>query len=199
MRDSDERREKRKRTIIGVIIAAVMILSTFGFVLNYAGDNAGHSEEYKGIKFEQSGNTVVAKINGKLMSFNYFPSQLEYINVSSKTASLLSSTPTFFVTSDPQDVFAESIDMVSLYLTTALPEVKDVYPVAAFTNSTGFVRPEISCLNATDNVPVVHIFRSNTTSISGEGGCISVAAQSAQDVLRIGEKLTLVILGVTDG
>lgn len=197
MQRDDERREKRNKTIIGVFIAGIMVLSTFGFVLNYAMDN-GHVEKVNGIKFQQSGQQVLAVINGKTVGFNYFPSQVQHIPVDARAASLLASTPTFYFTSDPGDPFAKEIDNVAFSMSAVLPELKEIYPVLGFTNTTGFDRPGVDCTNATDTVPVLYMHYGPSTGINVTGDCIDVAAQSSYDVYRLNDKLMYMMLGVDD-
>lgn len=198
MQRDDERRERRKKLIIGVFIAGIMILSTFGFVLNYATES-GHTEKVKGIKFQENGRQVVAVIQGKTLGFSYFPSQVEHIPVDAQVVRTLTTTPTFYITSDPGDPFAKDIDNVAFFMSTVLPEVKDVYPTPGFTNATGFERPEVGCANATADVPVLYLHYGKTTGINMTGACIDASAASSYDIYRLNDKLMYLMLGVDDG
>jgi hypothetical protein len=200
--DRDSKREKRSKILIGIFIAAVMILSTFGFVMEFS-TTSGQSERVKGIKFDISGQTgsqaVVATVNNNVLYFSFFPSQAAAISMDKGVADLLRSSPTFYVTSSPTDTYAKNIDDVSYYLTANMPKAKDVYPVPAFTNATGYARPGVTCQNATAAFPVVHIFRGNTTEITLHDNCVEMSAYAPQDVYRLSDRLMFLLLGVTDG
>jgi len=195
MRD-DERREKRKKLIVGVVIAAIMILSTFGFVLNYATEQ-NKTERHNGIKYQLSGNYVVAQVNGQTLQFSHFPSQLTSL-AADDVAPLLQS-PVFYITSDPQDPYAKDIDTVDYYLTTILPKVKQTYPMVAFTNATGYSRPEVGCSNATASVPVVYLHYGNSTGLTRNGYCIDASARTPNDIYTLNDKMLFIILGADDG
>ncbi len=195
--DQDERRQRKVKIIIGVFIVAVMVLSTFGFVLDYA-STSGVTERVGGIAFRQSSNGVVARIEGVTMTFNYFPSQIRTIPAEGRIKDILRDTPALYITSDPTDPYAKDIDEVSLYLSTVLPETKQIYVAPGFTNATGYARPQITCDNATAYAPVIYFFRANQTGLSVQDNCVLAAAQVPNDVYRLNERLLLLMLGVLD-
>jgi len=197
MHQDDERRQRRNRIILGVGIVLIMVLSTFGIVLDQ-GTQSGGVERVNGIKFEAAADGVIARINGVTTTFSFLPSQVTGIPVEGDVAGALRDTVSFYMTSDPKDYFNKDIDAVVLHLQTVLPELEEVFPVPAFTNATGYTRKNITCEDATTTVPVVLFSYGNRTALIREDGCIHALATSQADVYRLGERIMLMTLGVTD-
>jgi hypothetical protein len=200
-RISDEQRERRNKIIISVIVAAVMVFSTFGIVMDYAGGGS-QSERVKSdlgtLTFKVSGTTVIAQIKGQTIQFGYFPSHLSGINVSAGVKEALHQ-PAFYMTSDPQDPYNQSIDEMVFRYSEIMPVLTDSYPIAAFTSAAGFNRPVVDCLNATASMPVLYLKYGNDTGVTMQDNCIIAEARTPQEVLAVADKMLFVAMGVQNG
>jgi len=202
-RMTDERRQRRNKIILSVFIALIMILSTFGFVLDYAGDGGAQQSEnaqsdYGPLTFKLNGQAVVTKVNGQTLQFGFFPSQLNDINVSAGVREALHQ-PAFYITSDPSDPYAPAIDELALRYSEMIPVLTQGYPLLAFTNATGYSRPSISCANASATSPVLYFKYGNDTAIRYEGDCIIAEARTPTDVLALADRLIYIMMGVVSG
>lgn len=201
-RMTDEKRERRNKIVLSIVIALLMVLSTFGFVLDYAGGGSGQSEkaqsDYGPLTFKLSGQAVVTEVKGQTLQFGFFPSQLDGINVSAGIREALHQ-PAFYITSDPSDPYASAIDEMALRYSEMMPVLTQGYPLPAFTNATDYARPGITCANASVSVPVLYFKYGNDTAIRYEGGCIIAEARTPTDVLALADRLLYTTMGVASG
>ncbi len=193
MRRDDEKKEKRNRLLIGVFIVAIMVLSTFGFVLNYS--EGGKTERVKGIKFVQLQYGVQAKIDDRNVVFNFFPSQSQQAPVAGKLA--LKDVGVISITANLDDDYIEDADAISLFLSDLL-EKRGKQIILGYTGN-GTSRPVITCDDAVPGAPVILLQSGNSTIIQVDGDCIIATAQGRADLYLEGERLALVALGVLDG
>lgn len=183
-----------KKTLLAIIISAVMVLSVFGII--FESGTSSQKLSYNGYKFTQLQKGWQAKINNKIMTFNHHPKELESINISAETSKLLSNTKVALsITYDPGSEMASFFAEEILYLEQLLAK-QDIFVQRGLTNATGYSLPEISCANATSSVPVIEFRESSTTSVSTENNCIIVEISRASDLLLIGDRIAYAILGI---
>ncbi len=201
-RMTDEKRERRNKIILSVVIALLMVLSTFGFVLDYAGGSNGQTErvqsDYGALTFKVSGQTVVTKVNGQTLQFGFFPNQLSSIEVGTGVKEALRQ-PTIYITSDVADPYVGPIDEMALRFSEMMPILTQGYVIPAFTNMTQYNRPAISCANASVSMPVLYFKYGNDTAVTYQDGCVIAEARTPTDLVAVADKLFFTVMGVVSG
>jgi hypothetical protein len=181
---------KAKQIIMGVVIALLMILSTFGIIIG----NQTNDMRYNGYKFEYNGNQVFTKINGKEMVFYSLPSQSDFINVSSTIPNKIRESYMVMLTFNPADqVNIQLIEVVrfdlSQYLDKAI--LNGVLNASASYPDLTI----ITCANATLQTPVIIMNMSDTAGIVEADNCIYINARGTE-FLRMRDRLLYSYFGV---
>jgi hypothetical protein len=189
------RKEKKSKlgAILVFFIAFIMISSIIGFI--YSGES--DTFKYKDIKFTRTQNQWSAVINNRKMVFNYFPAEVEGINVSSDVITALLNKPEIDTTSMVDDMFAEEIALAQYNMALTLNNF-NIYVRRGFTTNNTFDLPIISCEDATFAVPIIYFEQSNQTKVSMENDCIIAEARNNFDVLRVKDRLLYSILGIIE-
>jgi len=188
---------KEPKILVSIFLAAIMILSTLGFILD--SQSGGNSKlEYKGYKFEQMYDGIQTKINGQKFIFNYFPEQLERINISYKVKSLLKDASVLSITYDPNSEYKEVFAEQQFNLQEKLSEIEK-YIIPGLTNNTDFEQiPQINCKNATNAIPVIFFEESITTNITMKNNCITIQIGNMNDVYQVGDLLFYQMAGIME-
>lgn len=182
------------KLILPLFIVFILVTSMFGFM--WSGSKT--KVEYKGFKFVQlETGRFMLNIGNSRIAFNYFPSELEWINVSRQIKSLLS-TPMVYLTSNPNSTYAETIAQLQFSFAQLLDETRGIYVQNAFTAETEYGIPVVTCENATSSVPVIMIEKSNSTEITLDQNCIVVNAKDRQEMFMAYERLLYSIFGVME-
>lgn len=188
--------EKKRKRLISLFIVIVMVMSAAGFMIDYA---FKEKLEYNGFKFSQEESGFVTKIAGRKIAFNYFPSQLESINISSEAMAEISSAKMIGVSYNPGSYLVEAMAQLQFYLDTILPELFGVYVQKGLTNSAGYDAPELDCRNATSTMPVI-IFaeagENETEGVSYKDSCLTFKANTEQELIMQTERLVYGISGI---
>ncbi len=183
-----------KKLIMPLFIVFIMVMSVFGFMWG----SSRKKMEYNGFKFIQLENGgFMLKIDNSKVIFNYYPSELEWLNTTKGIKDLFN-TPMVYVTYDPNSTHAETIAQIHFNIAQLLDETKGIYVQNAFTSETEHDIPVITCKNATLSVPVVKIEKANTTEITLEDWCVVVKAKDKQEMFGAYERLLYSILGVME-
>lgn len=187
------RKEKKSRwgTFWVIFISFIMISSVIGFL--YGGET--DQFKYKGLKFRRTQNQWSAIINDRQLVFDYFPTEVEQINLSEDIITALLNKPEIDTTSDTDDLFSEEIALAQYNMAITLNNL-NVYIRRGFTTNSTFGLPIITCKNATFAVPVVYLKRSNQTAITLENNCIIAEAENNIDILRAKDRLLYSMLGI---
>jgi len=96
-REEIERKGRRNKILIGVVLAGIMLLSTAGYSL-MSGDKTNGSAEkvnYNGIDFLKNGDLWTANVQGNPVYFSYLPNETRQVSVA-KTLSDYSGKPLYF-------------------------------------------------------------------------------------------------------
>lgn len=186
----ERKSDKAKQIVMGVVIALIMVLSTFGIIIG----NQTNSMRYNDYKFEYHGNQYVTKINGKQMLFYSLPTQSDFINVSSIVSNKIKEAYILMLTFNPGDTaniqiieqvrFDLSQDLNKVVLNGVL-NISDEYPAL----------PRITCANATLKTPVIIMNMSDTTGIVDVDNCIYINARGTE-FLRMRDRLLYSYYGV---
>ncbi len=184
-----------KKVLVSLFIAAIMILSTIGFVANYSASS--ETLKYKEFKFVRTPQGLRTKIDGTFYYFNFFPAQVEDITVEKEGKKLLKDLRAVSVSYAPNSTFVSTMAEVQLYFEETL-NPRDIFVVKGLTDSKGYQLPEITCLNATEKVPVIEFREANATKIAYANNCFVSETYSAQEFLRITDRILYLMLGVMD-
>jgi len=79
-REYSERKKRRTNLVVGIIIIALMILSTIGFAMIENDQEITENTVYNGYKFTATGNGWQTTVQGQTITTSYFPT--EVLNVS---------------------------------------------------------------------------------------------------------------------
>jgi hypothetical protein len=186
----ERKSDKAKQIIMGVVIALLMILSTFGIIIG----NQTSSSRYNGYKFSINGNQYATKINGKEMLFYSLPSQSDFINVSSSIPNKIKEAYIVMFTFNPQDtVNIQILEIVRFDLSQYIDKVILNGVLNASTDYPDF--PVITCANATLQTPVIIMNMSDATGIVDIDNCIYINARGTE-FLRMRDRLLYSYYGV---
>ncbi len=184
----------RKKLVVGIILAFVMISSAFG-VIFYGFNQGTSSMRYGDYNFKRYREQWSIKLNGEQLLFNYHPLDVENINVSSEADSMISNARMIYFTSDFNSTLREAIANTAFQLNSRLAK-KGIYTVNAFIQETPYNTIIIRCENATASVPVVLMQYSNSTSVYNEGFCIIFEADSYAGFDRITDRVLYAVYDV---
>ena len=187
------RKEKKSRwgAVLVFFIAFIMISSIIGFM--YGGQT--DTFKYKDLKFKRTQNQWSTVINNQKLVFNYFPADVEQINLSSDIITLLLNKPEIDTTSEINGTFSEEIALAQ-YNTALTLNNFNIYVRRGFTTNNTFNLPIITCEDATFAVPVLYFKQSNQTKVTLENDCIIAEARNNIDILRIKDRLLYSMLGI---
>lgn len=189
-----------KKMMVSIFIVAIMVLSTFGFILSYETGGGGQKQEYKGHKLIITEQGTKTKINDKSLYFTYFPTQLEDINISTTLKDTLKSMKMITITYDPSAEWAGTMADIQYQAEQTIPEYTDIYIARGVTKAEGsdYTIPEITCKNATTGAPVLELIEGNATEITQKGNCIIATADSENDFYRIYERILYLLVGLME-
>ena len=176
------RKEKKSKwgAVLVFFIAFIMISSIAGFL--YSGET--DQFRYNDVKFIRTQSGWSAVINSNRIIFDYFPSEVEGIEVSQDILNLLSNKAEIDTTSIVNDTFLEEIALAQYNMNQALAS-SNIYLRGGFTTNSTFNAPIITCEDATQSVPIIFFKRSNQTQVKLENNCIIAEARNSYDILRI--------------
>jgi len=188
------RKEKKSKwgTFLVFFIAFIMVSSVIGFLWSGVDQN---ESKYNNIKFTRTQSGWTALIEGKWAVFDYFPSEVEPINISSNIGAMLANKPEIDTTSFINDTFSEEIALAQYNMALVLNNV-NIYLRTGFTANNTFKMPVFTCEDATPAVPIIYFMQSNQTLVSMKDSCVVVEARNADDILRVKDRLLYSILGI---
>lgn len=182
-----KKKEKSRGKFFSIFIVVIMSLSIIGFLIG--GRGGGEQKlKYNDISFIRRGNTWITFVNNKQLVFDYFPEQVEDVNISPEIVAKFN-TLEIDTTYDVNDSFAESIALSQYRLQQNLGAVTNLYIRQGLTTNNTFDLSIITCSDATDFVPVLYFKQSNETKVYLENNCIIIEADSEADVLRAKDRL----------
>lgn len=186
----ERKSEKAKQIVMGIVIALLMVLSTFGIIIG----NQTNSMRYNGYKFEPNGYQYVTKINGKEMLFYTLPTQSDFINLSSAVTNKIKEAYLVMLTFNPQDqVNIQIMELVRFDMSQYLDKVMMNGVLNSSTNYPDL--PVITCANATLQAPVIILNMSDSSSIIDVDNCIYINARGTE-FLRMRDRLLYSYYGV---
>jgi len=182
-----KQKEKNRGKFFSIFIVVIMTMSVLGFLIG--GRNSGEQKlKYNDITFTRKDNTWVALINDRQLVFDYFPEQVENINISQEIINKLN-TLEIDTTYDLNDSFAEGIALSQYRFQQNIGAITNIYVRQGLTSNNTFNLPILTCENATDFVPVIYFKQSNETKIYSENKCIIIEADSEAGFLIAKDRL----------
>lgn len=167
------KRERRSKLWMGIIIIALMVLSSLAFIMVYYAPTSTDPNAPAGLDYEIVDNQIIVEVeDGKQVAFGSFPN--EGIEVPSQVVPLLRDAVIVVTAFDPSD---ESnlpyVEAVRFDLARHIPAAQ-----AAMTLSESdlYDLPVGSCADATAEAPIVQLIN-GSQRITVEGSCITLAAQ----------------------
>jgi len=186
----------KKEAIITIFLAAIMVFSIFGIMIE--GFTSNSQKVFYGKQaFSMTDNGWVTKIGSKNFIFSYLPEELKDINVSNEIKNIVSEKKEIDFTSEFNDTFKQQIAFIVFDSQQKLSEV-NIYLRDGFTAETEYQKPIINCNNQSYSVPIIYLKSGDATAIKSEGNCITISATSTEDLVRFTEKIIYIILGIKE-
>lgn len=195
--DQKEEKKSSKTLWMSLFICAIMILSVIGFMSNDGNSNSNLKYNNFSFSLTEDNQWILnpkSPEKQQIMFYNH-PSEVDYINISSETSSMLADTKMIYVTSDPDDLFKDAIGLAEFEMKDIM-EKQGVYFVYSFTKENVFNKTIITCKNATFSVPVLYFRHGNETRISYESNCIILESESEYGILRLRDRILYDFFGV---
>ncbi len=185
-----------KKVLMSIFIVAIMVLSAFGFMMSYQTNQSEKLDEYNGHEFKKTGQGFMTVINDEKIYFNYYPGDLEKINISDDTKAILSDAEAMFITYDPDSDFAEAIAEIEFDMEQKTEKIGKPFIAKGLTNATDYALPQITCSNATKVMPVLYVKRGKTAEITASNNCITLTAETESILNAYYTKLLYITFGV---
>ncbi len=181
--------------LVVIFIGAVMILSSIGFI--YVGDNAQKYNE-AGLKFvfDQTTGYLRTNLDQGTLEVNFLPSQVSDIPLPAELMALLRNAVEIDITSPIDDPLASSIALSQYEFSRHLTQ-KNVFVRTGFIDITKVPEQhQITCAQATNEVPVLLYTYGSETKVSPQGNCFTLTAASHDEFLRIKDKLLYTVYDI---
>jgi len=191
------RKDNKKMLVIifAIIVTLSMVGSIFGIILDNYQTNKIKYGKYSFTS--TNAGTYNVKINGKMMTFQYFPSELERIPFDAGIKDKLLNSQAFVLLFDPVQS-NDSLQFIDL-MRYELPNQISKQVIFGITReSDKYIMPVLSCDNATATVPFVIVHDSINTSITFDplnNNCIIMNARLL-DVIAAQDRMVYTLNGV---
>ncbi len=180
-----------------IMVSSILVSSIFGII--FSGYNqTGTTLSYNGYKFSRENNIWVTNVDGKSISFDYFPEEVDYINISSEIIDMIKNSAQIDFTYDTDSEFKDTIALIQYNIEQTLDEQFEVYMRKGFTTENEFGFPVIECNEESSSVPALYFVYSNQTDVSLKGNCIVAEADSEFDLVRVKDRIIYSLLGIIE-
>ncbi|MBN1645138.1 hypothetical protein JW851_03825 [Candidatus Woesearchaeota archaeon] len=192
------RKIKQPKILVSLFLAGIMIFSILGFMMSYQMDDTRTELEYNGYEFEQLYGGFQLVLNKQKIVLNYFPEQLENVDLTKEIKTILKNAKVLSVAYDSDSEYKEYFAEQQFNLAENLNKV-DKYIISGMTNNTGYAQiPQITCSNATIELPVILFQEGLLTNITFNNNCIIANIASANDAYMAGDLLFYQIAGIME-
>ena len=189
------RNRKKSWNWSAIIIAVILISSTFAITFFGLTQNDSETQKYNGYKFTRVQAGWFTAIDGKQVFFNAAPSEVEHLILDPRMAQALKATPEIDVTSSLNDTNAEAIAVAEIQMEQVLVDLSQTYLRRGFLENTSYNLPIIAC-SQPSQVPVIYFRTGLNTSFYFEGSCLVAEADTAGDMLKLKDRIMYAIYGV---
>lgn len=191
-----------KKTIWGIVLALIMLLSGVGFY--FGSSSSGATFRYNGFKFEQDTQLgrVILHAKNKDVLFYDTPQNVVQFKADNQLLVTLKNSLQFYLTFDPNGDQLQTMDLVRFDLSKTLNDDFSVVVGNGIldndTNQTAYLTyPIVTCANATRYVPVVVLGIGNETALAqNTTNCFVVSAAQSSDLLRMRDRILYSFYGV---
>lgn len=200
-----EKKEKRNRIIIGVVMSVLMLSSLLGFLGNNNSDTDTNkftlelsNEKYQFIRKQDSVGNLYYEVSSDNVNFNvfYIPDQIT-LEINQTIIDQIKNTYFFYMTFDPDEEDLTYVDYLRFDLRNNIPQTKYIQD-AILKESDVYNLPIITCVNATLQTPVIVLKQSNSTNINSKDNCINLEFEQYQ-LLQIRDLLVYLMHGIDVG
>ena len=177
-------------------LALIIIVLMVGSSLLFGMDQDDQSKsKYNNHRFTFKNNQWTTVINNYEMSFYHHPAELDYLNITSPENL---QAPLIYVTFDPNTT-TEYLDLSRLKLDLASQITGIYFSHGTLKPSEEYSLPQITCQNATPNIPVLLYQKADETYIDYNNNCYILNAQINSDFLKLTERIIYQVIGVING
>lgn len=189
---------ERRRKIISIVIATIMILSVAGFVLTagFISPSSSADLSYHGFSFEQTQNGYQTTLNGKQYVFNNHPLYVDSFSLSNESSFLLKQSKVISISYDSSSQLNSDFAGAQFLLERFLQGEKKIV-IRGLTNNSAFPQlSQIVCANATISNPVLLFEEGNVTELVSNNYCIQMNVVSPSDIGKLVDRIKFSILGI---
>jgi len=194
----EARREKRNKRLMSLVLTALMVLAIGGI---WAANSQSHGEdilygdtEFKLETLPEANNNYVytTDVNDIDMYFYSLPLQTLTINSTGNLTALLKPAQYIALSSTPSLQYASLHDLIRFELS----KYSGKFVVGGvLTKNESSQLSQLTCANATIEMPVIELRESNETSILVEDNCVFINA-SNQQLALIRDRLLYSMVGI---
>jgi len=195
MRRTGKKKFINSKNLMAIFIVVIMVFSIGGIIV----DNIAKDKyEYNGYDFISKQNSWSMKYEKKELLFDFFPKDVENIEVSSEVLEKLMSSRQIDSTFDPTDRYVQAIAKSQYDMNDVLSKSINAVVRPGMTMENEYGTNVIVCGDVNSTMPVLYFKESNVTKVSVEGDCITVEAKSDYDLLKMKDRLLYGILGIIE-
>ena len=182
-----EKKDRRNKIIVGIVLVAVMMVSTLGYSL-ISGEKTGTSggkTTYNGITFLNTGSGWQTSLGEKTLSFSYSPLEITQIKAPYVSINSFLNMPVYLDSDNPSANY-EMARSLGLYVLT-LQE--------ACLNASDCRSADLPLKSCRDVVISIRSANVTSTSMSVNGNCTFISG--GEDILKDVDAFVYKTLGVT--
>ncbi len=181
-RAEKERIRKKRELIVGVVLTAVLLLSTFGYAFM---NNKGASTRiinYNGFKFQKQDIFWVLNINNLNFYFKYLPDENIKINITKKISDYYQK---------PLYIYSEEEGLEKEIYQNLINIAQRIQPACPENESD--CNPEYPIKDCTQNFIII---KEGNGSVEEENNCVIIYYQDKEDALKKIDLVLFKILGI---
>jgi len=191
-------KEKTKRiiniTFLLLFVGSLIIGFSFPGFVSLGGEE---KQRFGRFTFVRQGVQWSTYINNKQALFDYLPGDvLDIQPLTEHIVTLILGRYEIDTTSGVNDTYREAISYSQYELANMMNFHYGTYVRIGMSANNSFNLPVITCNESTDILPVLYLRESNQTSIYTIGNCLIGEASSAQDIVRVKDRLLYSLLGI---
>ncbi len=184
----EEKKQKRKQLIVGIVLASILFVSIFGYSFGRGGNSENEENRvvYNGYEFVEENSFWFTEIGNLEFSFKYNPNEIELIHSNLNSLESYSGKP-LYISSDNVESSSE------IYRNLMYPNSIVQRMQSACLEGEECGNDELAVKTCEDNFIIIK--EANTTEVIQEGGCVFIKGK-AEDLTRITDGFLLKIIGV---
>ncbi|MBT7903567.1 hypothetical protein HN587_06915 [Candidatus Woesearchaeota archaeon] len=192
-----KRRKLRKETVWTMIFAGVLFISVVGMMFGGVSHNPD-DYVYKQQKFTRTNQGWMTNVDGASLRFDFFPGDIEQINISSDVFETLKSKKVIWLTFNPATKDLQTMELTRFELGNLFSTHLGTYISGGITqDNLDYSLPIINCINATPEIPVILLETANQSSVEKIGDCIQIKGTS-NGIIAIKDRIAYQMLGIME-